>query len=162
MDIQEWLPLSPDKGPPFPAFLKLYWPWYTPGGEIPDGEIPEGWAPIDIVWSAVSLNPDVLILPGTVKNPGAAFPVSPAGMACTGELYLSKDGGVTKAATSGAIEFTSTGVNQTVTFPITVPAPGGYAYQAYLVIMSEGQVLGQYIGTDKVNVPSVGTPTISW
>ncbi|MDD5510512.1 MAG: CARDB domain-containing protein [Dehalococcoidales bacterium] len=28
MEISSWYPMSPDKGPPLPVFLGVYWPWY--------------------------------------------------------------------------------------------------------------------------------------
>lgn len=28
--LEEWEPMSPDKGPPLPKFLGIYWPWYKP------------------------------------------------------------------------------------------------------------------------------------
>lgn len=37
MDISNWLPMSPEKGPPLPEFLGIYWPWYKAPG-APAGE----------------------------------------------------------------------------------------------------------------------------
>lgn len=30
--IENWLPMSPDMGPPLPRYLEIYWPWYAPPG----------------------------------------------------------------------------------------------------------------------------------
>jgi len=30
--LENWMPMSPDMGPPLPRFLSLLWPWYTPPG----------------------------------------------------------------------------------------------------------------------------------
>jgi hypothetical protein len=29
MELSYWLPMSPLEGPPLPAGLKIYWPWYN-------------------------------------------------------------------------------------------------------------------------------------
>jgi len=29
-NIEDWLPQEPWQGPPFPEYLNIYWPWYTP------------------------------------------------------------------------------------------------------------------------------------
>ena len=29
-NLENWLPQEPQRGPPLPAFLGIYWPWYTP------------------------------------------------------------------------------------------------------------------------------------
>lgn len=30
LDIKDWLPQEPNQGPPFPEFLNIFWPWYSP------------------------------------------------------------------------------------------------------------------------------------
>lgn len=55
----------------------------------------------------------------------ATFPVSPAGLACDAELWLSKDG-VSKDATSGLRAFASTGAPQAVSLPVTMPVGDSY------------------------------------
>lgn len=31
-EIEEWLPMPPDLGPPLPRYLNIYWPWVAPLG----------------------------------------------------------------------------------------------------------------------------------
>lgn len=90
----------------------------------------------------------------------ATFPVSPAGLACEAELWLSKDG-VTKDATSGLRSFTSTGAPQAVSLPVTMPA-GGYEYQVFLDVFANGMFIAAYKATENVIVPSVGPIVIVW
>ncbi|MDD5510514.1 MAG: CARDB domain-containing protein [Dehalococcoidales bacterium] len=57
MEISNWYPMSPDKGPPLPAFLGIYWPWYTTGGETSaDLEI------TDLTVSPAETNPGSLVI----------------------------------------------------------------------------------------------------
>ncbi len=109
---------------------------------------------------AVMLDP--LLLPGSSHTATISFPVAPAGLACTVELFLSKDGGVTKAATSGPIAFTSTGAAQSVALPIVMPSAGGYTYAAFVDVVSSGVLIAAYQATENVVIPSVGQPTITW
>lgn len=105
---------------------------------------------------------DPILAAGSMHIATANFPVSPAGLACTAELYLSLTGAV-KAATSGPVAFTSTGVAQAVALTVTLPSPStGQTYKVYLDIVSGGVVLGAYQATDNVIIPVVGTPTITW
>lgn len=30
LELEDWMPMEPDKGPPLPRFLGIYWPWYKP------------------------------------------------------------------------------------------------------------------------------------
>jgi hypothetical protein len=30
LELEDWLPMPPDMGPPLPRFLGIYWPWYVP------------------------------------------------------------------------------------------------------------------------------------
>jgi len=34
-EFQDWLPMSPIEGPPFPRFLGIKWPWYKEGAPTP-------------------------------------------------------------------------------------------------------------------------------
>lgn len=31
-ELEEWLPMSPELGPPLPRYLNIYWPWVAPPG----------------------------------------------------------------------------------------------------------------------------------
>lgn len=103
---------------------------------------------------------DPIFAPGELQTAIATFPVSPAGLACSAELWLSKDG-VTKDATSGPIAFISTGLDQSINCPVVMPA-GGYAYQVLLDIAVEGIPILAFRADEDVIIPSVGIPTITW
>ena len=36
-ELEEWMPMPPDKGPPLPRFLGIYWPWYKEEAPPPPG-----------------------------------------------------------------------------------------------------------------------------
>lgn len=86
----------------------------------------------------------------------AKLPVKPAGMACQAELYL----GTGKAATSGKVPFTSTGADQTITLPLTMPSSG--SYQALLDIFTSNILIGAFYDPEQVVIAvarfSYGTP----
>lgn len=88
------------------------------------------------------------------------FPITPEGIQCTAELWLSKDG-TSKNATSGTIVFTSTGQIQAINFPVTMPG-GGFNYRVFLDIYAGAIPLALFEATELVTVPGVGTPTITW
>lgn len=90
----------------------------------------------------------------------AVFPVSPAGLACQAELWLSKDG-IAKDATSGLKSFTSTGASQAVSLPVTMPV-GGYEYRVFLDVFANGMLIAAYKATENVIVPAVGPIEIIW
>jgi len=90
----------------------------------------------------------------------AKFPVKPAGLECETELWLSKDG-ATKDASSGIGAFTSTGVEQSISFPVTTPE-GGYSYRVFLDVKTAGITIGAHEATEQVIIPWVGLPVIEW
>jgi len=104
------------------------------------------------VRSQVLMIEDPAFAPGSTHTATVSVPVSPAGMSCTAELWLSADG-VTKAASSGAVPFTSTGAQQSISLVITMPAmspSGGYA--VYIDIVSDGVLVGSYQAIENVSV----------
>lgn len=103
---------------------------------------------------------DPIFPPGESKAALATFAVRPAGLACTAELWLSSDG-TTRDATSGARPFTSTGVDQSINCPVTIPA-GGYAYRVLLDVKVDGILIAAYEADEPVVVPWVGQPEIVW
>ena len=92
---------------------------------------------------------DPTLVPGSVHAASVSVPVSPAGLQCTAELFLSSDGGQTRAATSGPIAFTSTGDLQQLALPVTMPTLQG-DYAVYLLIVSAGVNIGAYQGKENV------------
>lgn len=106
---------------------------------------------------------DPLLAAGSAHTATISIPVTPSGMSCTAELFLSLDNGVTKAVTSGPIAFTSTGTAQSIPLPITMPSPTtGQVYGVFIDIVSSGTLIGAYQGSEKVTIPVVGTPTVTW
>ncbi len=87
----------------------------------------------------------------------APITVIPSGLSCKGELYLGA-----KVATSGLKVFTSTGVAQTISFPITMPSAGGVSYPVYLDVYADSMLIAAYVGTENVVIPSVTVGPITW
>ncbi len=105
---------------------------------------------------------DPVFGPGEARTAIATFPVKPAGLACTAELWLSRDGGATKDATSGEIPFTSTGVDQSVSLPVSMPVDGGFAYTVLIDPKVEGVPIPGYIADEEVVIPWMGAPQVTW
>jgi len=74
IDLDDLLPMMPEKGPPLPIFLELYWPWYKPpappGPPVPP-EPPEPPSPpgVDFKLSELLISPEETV-------PGAPVTVS--------------------------------------------------------------------------------------
>jgi len=94
---------------------------------------------------------------GAGSSHGATIPVTvePSGLSCQLELYLTPDGGATKAATSGLVSFISTGVQQNVSTGLITMPDDGVGYDVYIDVFADGMLIGSYIATDKVTIPSV-------
>jgi hypothetical protein len=91
-------------------------------------------------------------LPGETKHATVDITISPAGLQCTAELFLTADG-VTVAATSGQIHFTSTGADQSLQFTIIMPQTPGI-YMVRLIVIAGGVQIASYQGTDEVVITS--------
>ncbi len=35
IELENWMPMPPNMGPPFPKFLNVFWPWYEEGEPPP-------------------------------------------------------------------------------------------------------------------------------
>jgi len=101
---------------------------------------------------------DPTFVVGSAHTASVSVPVSPGGLDCMAELFLSSDGGQTKAATSGLVPFTSMGQAQSITLQITMPNIPGTTYSVYLAISAEGQLIQGFVGTDKVTIAAVAAP----
>ncbi len=104
---------------------------------------------------------DPILAPGSSKTANAPITAKPAGMACEGELFLGPDPN-TKSATSGRKAFTSTGVAQTVSFPVTMPANGGSSYHVYIDVYAGGIRFLSYVATEDVVIPGGSIGPITW
>lgn len=95
--------------------------------------------------------------PGEAKIAIAPITVSPAGLSCEAELFLGPDE-ATKVATSGRIPFVSSGIEQSVQLPVTMPVDVG-AYHVYIDILAEGLLIGAYQAIEDVDIalaPALG------
>lgn len=104
---------------------------------------------------------DPIIGPGAAAAATAPITVSPAGLACSAELFLGPNE-ATKVATSGMVAFTSAGAPQSVSFPVTMPSPGGFAYHVYLDVFADGYLIVSYIATEDVIIPYGEVGPITW
>ena len=104
---------------------------------------------------------DPVMAPGDPRTAVAPIAVSPAGLACSAELFLGPDE-ATKVATSGIRPFTSTGAAQSISFPVTMPSPGGLAYHVYLDVYASGYLIVAYIATEDVIIPAGEVGPIIW
>lgn len=107
----------------------------------------------------IALMDDPLFAAGSTRMATLSIPISPAGIACTLELFLSRDGGATKAASTGLVAFTS---GQNVNVSLQMPAEEGYSYAVYIDVVVGGVVQKGYQASENVVIPSVGGVTITW
>lgn len=96
--------------------------------------------------------------PGAAKVATLSVPVSPSGLSCTAELFLTKDG-VTKVATSGPVSFTSTGAAQNISLSITMPSVND-TYMVYIDIITAGALIEAYQATENVIVAAAAYLTV--
>lgn len=91
----------------------------------------------------------------------ATFPVSPAGLGCSAELWLASNG--EKVATSGEMSFLSTGEAQSISLPITMPESTG-AYPVFLDISASGILIAAYQSSEDVviKIPTFPDPQINY
>lgn len=70
LNLENWTPMSPLKGPPLPRFFGVYWPWYKEGEGAPGG------AGSDIRVEELSISPahanvgETVVITATAKNYG--------------------------------------------------------------------------------------------
>ena len=105
---------------------------------------------------------DPVFPPGIAKTGKAPITVSPSGLSCQAELFLATSPTATKQATSGLIPFTSTGAEQTVSLPVTMPSAGGVTYHVYLDVYLEGYLFLAYVATEDVVLASGSVGPIIW
>lgn len=101
-----------------------------------------------------------VFMPGEAKVARAQIGVSPAGLNCAAELYLGVSEGI-KAATSGLIEFVSSGSSQEITFPIAMPTQVEQ-YRVYIDVYVEGNLLVAFEATDDIVIPSATVEPPTW
>lgn len=102
---------------------------------------------------------DPILGPGVSKVAVVPISISPAGLECVVEIFLGPDEN-TKVV-SKSVAFTSTGAEQTVRVPITMPTEGG-TYHVYGDINSSGYRIVGFIGTEDVIIPTGSVGPIEW
>jgi hypothetical protein len=106
-----------------------------------------------------------IFLPGAAKTAKLTLTLdaSLVGLALTAELFLSEDGGVTKAVTGGTKSFTAA-LSQLFTYAITMPtgvnAPGDY--KAYFDVYYQGAMLIGFQDVNDVIIPGGSVTPIVW
>lgn len=95
--------------------------------------------------------------PGESKTAIAPIMVKPAGLSCEAEIFLGPDE-LTKVATSGRIPFTSTGAEQDVSLPVTMPAMEG-TFHVYADVYAEGLLVAAYQALEDVVIVY---PIVPW
>lgn len=104
---------------------------------------------------------NLVFLPGQVKTANVTVDVDPAGLAMQMEVFLSPDG-VTKTATSGLKNFTSTGTNQVVACAVTMPAAGAANLKVYVDVLYQGTIVASFLATDTISTLGVVVGPITW
>lgn len=104
---------------------------------------------------------DPLMGPGQAATAVAPITVSPSGLSCSAEVFLGPDEN-TKVATSGLVAFTSTGLAQSVSFPVTMPTAGGVAYHVFIDVYANGYLIVAYVATEDVVIPSATIGPVEW
>lgn len=105
---------------------------------------------------------DPVFTPGITKTARAPVTISPGGLSCQAELFLATSPTAAKAASSGLKPFSSTGSQQIVSLPVTMPAVAGAIYKVYLDVYVEGYLLLAYVATEDVIIPSGSVGPITW
>ena len=103
-----------------------------------------------------------IFLPGAVKSAAITLTLETAlvGLAMTADLFLSADGGNTKAATGGVKNFTAA-ATQTFNYSITMPTAGN-DYKAYFDINYQGTMIMGFVDINDIVVPSGSVTPIVW
>lgn len=96
--------------------------------------------------------------PTTAKTATVPITVTPAGLACTVEVFLGPNQ-ATKSSTSGKIAFTSTGVAQNVNVSVPMPSGGG-TFHVFIDVMYQTSMLASFQATEDVTIATavVGPP----
>jgi hypothetical protein len=108
-----------------------------------------------------------IFLPGAVKTAAITLTLdsSLVGLALTAELFLSKDGGVTKTVTGGTKSFTAAltqSFNYTITMPNgTTQQPAG-TYKAYFDVYYQGAMLIGFMDVNDIVIPGGSVTPIVW
>ena len=104
-----------------------------------------------------------VFMPSSAHVATVPITVSPSGLACSAELWLSATpGGSGTKLASVTKTFTSTGAAQNITFNVTMPSTSGVIY-IFIDLYVGGQLLLGYNVVDTITVPSgsVGPPVWS-
>ncbi len=99
--------------------------------------------------------------PGAAKVAKVTIDIDPSGLPLEMQVWLGTSPAGPKVAASSKIAFTSTGSNQVVNCPITMPSAGG-DFNVYIDILYEGALVLGFIGTEPVIIISGTLGPITW
>lgn len=105
----------------------------------------------------------IVFSPGANVKAEVVFNISPSGLSVDAELFLSNDGGLTKAASGGRKPF-STGPEVPIFWDIIIPPESGI-YKAYIEVhypVSTGPVVLRYSDLVEIAVVSGNISPIDW
>jgi hypothetical protein len=136
-------------------------PAYAPTTDFLGVARPQGPAPdIGAYEYAGGTGDKIAFGPGQAETARIPITVKPAGVTCQVELFLGPDQN-TKIATSHLISFVSTGAEQPVLAPITMPTTEA-TYHVYVDLWSGSLSLQRYVSTQDVIIVSGVVGPIIW
>jgi len=98
--------------------------------------------------------------PGQSKNAVVPVTVQPSGLSCEIEVFLGPND-TTKVATSGLLPFTSTGSQQGIVAPITMPSASG-TYHVFIDVYSGDFLIAAYQAIEDVVIAPVGVAEFTY
>ena len=98
--------------------------------------------------------------PGQSKNAVVPVTVQPSGLSCEIEVFLGPND-TTKVATSGLLPFTSTGSQQGIVAPITMPSASG-TYHVFIDVYCEDFLIAAYQAIEDVVIATVGVAEFTY
>lgn len=180
-ELEDWLPMEPQKGPPLPRRFQIFWPWYE--AEAP----PEGFKcpfcgatfatqeelnqhireehriPIPITWGGTAgLATASEFEPGVAKTATVSMS-NPTDKSWTysAELYL----GEGKVATSGRKSFSiPANSSKDISFTVIMPSAEG-TYPVFIDVYVGTALITAYEGTEDVVItisPAIEVGPVVW
>jgi len=98
--------------------------------------------------------------PEVMRTPSAKFSTGIAGIPCAIEVFLGPNAS-TKVATSGLIQYTSSGGIDTVQLPIVMPAVSAI-YKAYVDFYINGEFAKGFVGGEDIAILNIEFGGITW
>lgn len=134
--LEDWMPMSPAEGPPFPRSMGVYWPWYkvaVPPLEVVPPAVPVAVPPVVPVIVAPPAAPPVIAYPPAAP-PVIAYPPPAAPPEVPPEVIYACPICGAEFSTLSALE-----AHMALVHPPEVPAPPA-TYHLYVSTVGEGVV----------------------